>query len=133
MDFEFEERHYSLNLLDLFYNYQLITDKQYSFYNFIKKKYKKYIINNSYFNFDVVKTTGGKSFDKTEDIFDLSRDYLKIKRIVKEDLTLFENTIFINKQYKYFLNERKDIYDFIYHILELMDLIFEKYKNVKLS
>ena len=116
-----------LNLVDLLYNLQLITDEQYGLVLYIKDAYtqiRDFSSNSILYTY--IKVQGGKNTNITEEILMSNLKWIKLKRLITFNTTLIENTILINKQSIYYYNELGEdrFYDLIYELCLLIDKLY---------
>lgn len=112
-----------LNLLDLLYNLQLITDEQYGLVLYIKDAYTQI---KDFSSNSILRVQIKTNKNNIEDIFISNLKWIKIKRLIKFNTTLIENTILINKQSIYYYNELGEdkFYDLIYELCLLIDKLY---------
>lgn len=132
--FEIEKIHYNLNLLDLLYNYQLITNKQFIIIKKLKKYYSNYTEGKTIPSYNNIRIQGGKIQDKFEENIDKSKYWLKMLRLYKNykiDLNDFTNDLFLDKQVFYFIGFYKNkFYDFLYFVINNVDIITKTYFKI---
>ena len=120
--FTFLQEHIEqLNLLDLLYNYQLITDEEYGLISEIKKSYKHCKSFSFIASYNYVRTRGGKSREEMVDIVDSRRQYLRFEKCTKE----IEDTLLIDKQAIYFLQKlgENEFYNLVLDLCVVVDRI----------
>lgn len=124
-----------LNLLDLFFSYQLITDEEYTLMKKIKESYKKCKDFTCIASYMAQRIQGGKLEDKITEIYETNRYYFKLQRLISNNIDILKDTILIDKQaIYYYIDNNIDYNDdkfnnFCNIILKIIDDIYNDFNN----